>query len=90
MNQANSVRLAENRLGRIYLHLKCLLRGGKWSWHLAGLRREIFCRAEVFLVLFLGVGATLNCVAENPPGYYSESFRSQFHFTPEKNWMNDL
>lgn len=89
MNQANNVRLAENRLGRIYLHLKCLVRGGKWSWHLAGLRREIFCRAEVLLVLFLGVGATLNCAAENPPGYYSESFRPQFHFTPEKNWMND-
>jgi fructan beta-fructosidase len=23
------------------------------------------------------------------PGYYSEPFRPQFHFTPEKNWMND-
>ena len=23
------------------------------------------------------------------PGYYTEPFRPQFHFTPEKNWMND-
>ena len=23
------------------------------------------------------------------PGYYQEVFRPQFHFTPEKNWMND-
>jgi sucrose-6-phosphate hydrolase SacC (GH32 family) len=22
-------------------------------------------------------------------GYYSEAFRPQFHFTPERNWMND-
>ena len=89
MNHQRTNRLAENRLGRIYLHLKCLVRGGKWSWHLAGLRREIFARAELLLVLFLGVGATLNCAAENPPGYYSEPFRPQYHFTPEKNWMND-
>ncbi len=28
--------------------------------------------------------------SENIPGdYYDEAFRSQFHFTPEKNWMND-
>jgi sucrose-6-phosphate hydrolase SacC (GH32 family) len=25
----------------------------------------------------------------NSPAYYSEPFRPQFHFTPEKNWMND-
>jgi sucrose-6-phosphate hydrolase SacC (GH32 family) len=24
-----------------------------------------------------------------PASYYSEPFRPQFHFTPEKNWMND-
>jgi len=24
-----------------------------------------------------------------PADYYSEPFRPQFHFTPEKNWMND-
>ena len=89
MNHQRTIRLAENRLGRIYLHLKCLVRGGKWSWHLAGLRREIFGRAELLLIFFLGVGVALNCSAENPPGHYSEPFRPQYHFTPEKNWMND-
>jgi sucrose-6-phosphate hydrolase SacC (GH32 family) len=24
-----------------------------------------------------------------PQGYYDEPFRPQYHFTPEKNWMND-
>ncbi len=41
------------------------------------------------LFLLLTVSATLTCVATNPPGYYTEPFRPQYHFTPEKNWMND-
>jgi sucrose-6-phosphate hydrolase SacC (GH32 family) len=89
MKTATTIKLAENRLGRAFLHLKCLVRGGKWSWHLAGLRREIFCRTPVLFALAFGLGATLECVAANPTGYYSEPFRPQFHFTPEKNWMND-
>lgn len=33
--------LATTRIGRIALHLGCALQNGKWSWHLAGIRREI-------------------------------------------------
>jgi len=82
-------KLAENRLGRIYLHLKCLMRGGKWSWHLAGLRRECIGRARWVIVLALNFCFTVSQAATNPPGYYSEPYRPQYHFTPEKNWMND-
>jgi sucrose-6-phosphate hydrolase SacC (GH32 family) len=35
------------------------------------------------------LGATLASAPPDLPGYYSEPFRPQFHFTPEKNWMND-
>jgi sucrose-6-phosphate hydrolase SacC (GH32 family) len=89
MNQESSIRLAENRLGRIYLHLKCLVRGGKWSWHLAGLRREIFGRASAIILAAAFFGATFVCAAADSSGTYSEPFRPQYHFTPEKNWMND-
>ena len=27
--------------GRVLLHLGCLLRGGRWHFHLTGIRREI-------------------------------------------------
>lgn len=27
--------------------------------------------------------------SERPSDYYTEPFRPQFHFTPERNWMND-
>ena len=27
--------------GRVLLHLGCLLRGGRWDFHYAGIRREI-------------------------------------------------
>ncbi len=30
-----------NRLGRVCLHLACLIRGGKAAWHLAGVKREL-------------------------------------------------
>jgi sucrose-6-phosphate hydrolase SacC (GH32 family) len=92
------IQLAENRLGRALLHLKCLARGGKWSWHLAGLRRELFGRSWLlvvtafsFLVTFENASADENKpeATANLSGYYSEPFRPQFHFTPEKNWMND-
>jgi len=32
---------AESHVGRIILHLMCLMRDRKWSWHWAGIRREI-------------------------------------------------
>ena len=35
----------------------------------------------------LAVAVLTACAA--PKDYYSEPFRPQYHFTPEKNWMND-
>ena len=35
------------------------------------------------------LGTLLVSAAAEPSGYCSEPFRPQFHFTPEKNWMND-
>jgi len=34
-------KLAKSHSGRVVLHLWCLLRDSKWSWHLAGIRREL-------------------------------------------------
>jgi hypothetical protein len=31
---------ADSHVGRIILHLACLMHDHKWSWHLAGIRRE--------------------------------------------------
>jgi sucrose-6-phosphate hydrolase SacC (GH32 family) len=116
MKSETNIKLAENRLGRAILHLKCLARDRKWAWHLAGLRRELFgrgCDAPsqkgvgdatvaissltkpsrrhecglVILAAFFAV--TLSGLATDNSGYYSEPFRPQYHFTPEKNWMND-
>jgi sucrose-6-phosphate hydrolase SacC (GH32 family) len=42
--------------------------------------------AALLLPGFLGFGA---CTAKGDTAYYSEPFRPQYHFTPEKNWMND-
>ena len=35
------------------------------------------------------VVVALASAAGSPQGYYMEPFRPQYHFTPEKNWMND-
>ena len=35
------IHLAQNAAGRIALHLGCLLRGGRWTFHWAGVRREV-------------------------------------------------
>ena len=31
----------ESHAGRIVLHLLCLMRDHKWTWHFAGIKREI-------------------------------------------------
>jgi hypothetical protein len=31
----------DSHVGRIILHLACLMHDHKWFWHLAGIRREI-------------------------------------------------
>ena len=36
-----SARLVEHALGRVVLHLACLLRDGKVRWHWSGIRREL-------------------------------------------------
>ena len=36
-----SARLVEHSLGRVVLHLACLLRDGRVRWHWAGIRREL-------------------------------------------------
>lgn len=46
-------------------------------------------RGWFYVVLGLCLGTTLASARPDSPGYYSEPFRPQFHFTPEKNWMND-
>ena len=32
--------LVKSSVGRILLHVGCLCRGGKWRFHLAGVRRQ--------------------------------------------------
>src|SRR5271163_1858376 len=51
--------------------------------------QTVRCRGWFCIVLALCLGATVASSAPDLPGYYSEPFRPQFHFTPEKNWMND-
>ena len=33
--------VAASRPGRVFLHLACIVRGGKVAWHVAGIRREL-------------------------------------------------
>lgn len=89
MKPETIIKLTENRVGRMLLHLKCLARDHKWSWHFAGLRRQLCRRFKSFVFLIAGLVLTMDSVAANDPGHYQEPFRPQFHFTPEKNWMND-
>ena len=83
------MRLTEKRLGRAWLHLKCLACGGKWAWHLAGVCRELFSHKHHDFILVACFFSISHALAANPPGYYTDPFRPQYHFTPEKNWMND-
>jgi sucrose-6-phosphate hydrolase SacC (GH32 family) len=89
MKTETALKLTRNRLGRIVLHLKCLVRDHKWTWHLAGLRRQLVRRSGSLIALVASLAITQKCTAANPAGYYTEPFRLQYHFTPEKNWMND-
>ena len=89
MKSETIMKQTENRMGRVILHIKCLARDRKLAWHLAGVRRELFGRARTCILLAASLAMTLNSVAASSPANYSEPFRPQFHFTPEKNWMND-
>ena len=44
---------------------------------------------RVIMALTVGCALTGGGAAAEPTGYYSEPFRPQYHFTPQKNWMND-
>ncbi len=87
--------LTANRLGRALLHLVCIARGGPFGWHWAGIRRELFCRdrarAIVSTILLWGslLAAANTHADDSAAGYYQEPYRPQYHFTPERNWMND-
>ena len=39
--------------------------------------------------LLLGMSASAAAAAARPSKPYSELYRPQYHFSPEKNWMND-
>ena len=78
-----------NRLRRALSHERRLIRGGKWAWALAGLCRDLRGRARTLFLLAAALAAALASVAAGPQGFYMEPFRPQYHFTPEKNWMND-
>lgn len=78
-----------NRLRRALSHERRLVRGGEWAWALAGLCRDLRGRARTLFLLAAALAAALVSVAASPQGFYMEPFRPQYHFTPEKNWMND-
>jgi fructan beta-fructosidase len=78
-----------NRLRRALSHERRLVRGGKWAWALAGLCRDLRGRARTLFLLAAALAAALVSVAASPQGFYMEPFRPQYHYTPEKDWMND-
>jgi hypothetical protein len=41
--QALALSLSEERWGRVFLHFVAALRAGHWSWHFAGIGREMEC-----------------------------------------------
>ncbi|HXA43923.1 MAG TPA: glycoside hydrolase family 32 protein [Candidatus Angelobacter sp.] len=91
MDNQHKLKLTKYRLGRVLLHLGCLVRGGKFAWHLNGVIRELtprfWHRKPLIAATSISVLIFGQQLAE--AGYYDEPFRPQFHFTPEKNWMND-
>jgi len=42
MSNEKQIKLSETRLGRIELHLLCMIRNGHILYHLAGIKRELF------------------------------------------------
>jgi fructan beta-fructosidase len=56
-------------------------------------RRCVVALEVIMLVLILWIGPTMSGRPTQQKGSdtlsYKETYRPQFHFTPEKNWMND-
>jgi fructan beta-fructosidase len=50
-------------------------------------RRRLIAAAATAFALAAAPVASTAVAADSPP--FSETYRPQFHFTPEKNWMND-
>ena len=44
---------------------------------------------SVWLVVAVAMTIAGNCKSAHGEEPYREPFRPQFHFTPERNWMND-
>lgn len=89
MTTTETASRVRNRLRRALSHERRLVRGGKWAWALAGLCRDLRGRARTLFLLAAALAAALASVAAGPQGFYMEPFRPQYHYTPEKNWMND-
>ena len=51
------LRMTGNGSGRACLHLGCLLRGGNFAWHVAGLKRE--CQPVLRGILWVVAGVKL-------------------------------
>ena len=81
--------LVRNRLGSALSHVRRLVHGANWASAPAGLRRDLRSRVRPLFLLGAGLTSALVSVAASPQGSYREPFRAQYHFTPEKNWMND-
>lgn len=87
------LRLSKNRTGSAMLHFGCLLRGGNFFWPSRGIGRELFSKWFLWwIAVGMGSGSYVAPGHAGPASAvsdYSEPFRPQYHFTPEKNWMND-
>jgi sucrose-6-phosphate hydrolase SacC (GH32 family) len=81
--------LTRSRFGRAALHVGCIFRGGPLRWHLEGVCRELRNWNKPFAIA-IGFVLLICLKAQSAAtSYYSEPFRPQYHFSPEKNWMND-
>jgi levanase len=52
------------------------------------IRHPFFPWFWIVALLSCSIGSTASAPAADTPSY-SEPFRPQYHFTPQKNWMND-
>lgn len=46
------------------------------------------CSLVLGIIILLSFTPVSKAFASDP-GYYQETYRNQFHFSPEANWMND-
>jgi hypothetical protein len=58
-------RLAEHPFGRVLLHVACALRDHHWSWHWAGIRRELRAR-DPRLKTIIAINGTKTAYRKSP------------------------